>query len=267
MTTHEEFESLAALDAVGAATPDEAATLRSHVETCPSCASAQAELAEAATLLARDLAPVQPPADVRARVLAAVGQHVDEVDDDDDDNGVRPFFNRWWWSAAAMLFLALWGWRELAIRAQREHIVTAEAEAKSMSEENARLTERNEKLSAEIAAMAAAGTKTIALTGQTIAPSASARVFLEPEQRRAVVFFSDMPANASDRSYQLWIIRADQAKPQSAGTFDVTQNGKASVTVENLPVATEIKGLAVTLEAKGGVEQPTNTNFFVSGGV
>jgi len=35
--------------------------------------------------------------------------------------------------------------------------------------------------------------------------------------------------------------------------------------IENLPLATEIKGLAVTLEPKGGVEQPTNTNFFVAG--
>ena len=265
MTTHEEFESLAALDAAGAATAGEIAALRAHVDGCPSCAAVQAEFADAATLLARDLDPVQPPADVRSRVLAAVGQHVDEVAVDDDN--VRPFFNRWWWSAAAMLFLALWGWRELAVRAQREHIVTAEAEAKSLSEENARLNERNEKLSAEIAAISAAGTKTIALTGQPVAPSASARVFLEPEQRRAVVFFSDMPANAKDRSYQLWIIRADQPKPQSAGTFDVTQTGKASITIENLPVATEIKGLAVTLEPKGGVEQPTNTNFYVSGGV
>ena len=49
------------------------------------------------------------------------------------------------------------------------------------------------------------------------------------------------------------------------GFFDATQNGTATVTVENLPVATEIKALAVTLEPKGGAEQPTNSNFFVMG--
>jgi anti-sigma-K factor RskA len=264
MTTHEEFESLAALDAAGAATADEAAALRVHVEGCPACAKAQAELEEAVTLLARGLEPVQPPAEVRARVLASIGE---DMVDEEEDNVVRPFFGSRWWAAAAMLFLALWGWRELAIRAQREKVVTAEAEARNLSEENARLSERNEKLSAQIASIASAGTKTIALTGQAVAPAASARVFLEPEHRRAIVFFTDMPANATDRSYQLWIIRADQPKPQSAGTFDVTQSGKASITIDNLPVATEIKGLAVTLEPKGGVDQPTNTNFYVSGGV
>ena len=73
-----------------------------------------------------------------------------------------------------------------------------------------------------------------------------------------------MPPNSGDHSYQLWIIRADQPKPQSAGVFDASE-GHASLTVENLPVDTQIKALAVTLEPRGGVEQPTNTNFFVMG--
>jgi hypothetical protein len=45
----------------------------------------------------------------------------------------------------------------------------------------------------------------------------------------------------------------------------VTGSGNATITVENLPVATEIKALAVTLEPRGGVAQPTNANFFVMG--
>jgi anti-sigma-K factor RskA len=127
------------------------------------------------------------------------------------------------------------------------------------------LASRNEKLAAEMAALASRDTRTIALSGQQVSPSASAKVFLEPQQRRAVVFFYNLPANAADKSYQLWILRADQPKPQSAGVFDVTTNGAASISIENLPLATEIKGLAVTLEPKGGVAQPTNTNFFVAG--
>jgi cell division protein FtsB len=265
MTTHEEFESLAALDAIGAATPAEAQQLREHADGCADCARAQAELGDAATLLARGLDPVPPPPDVRARVLAAIGSRDDVVNDDEDaDIGGRGS-SRWWLSAAAVLFLALWGWRELHVRAQRERIVASEAEAKSLTDENARLTEKNEQLSAQLAALASPETRTIALTGQQLAPAASARVFLEPSHRRALVFFANMPANATDKSYQLWILRADQPKPQSAGTFDVTQNGKASLTIENLPVATEIKGLAVTIEPRGGVEQPTNTDFVVAG--
>jgi anti-sigma-K factor RskA len=116
-----------------------------------------------------------------------------------------------------------------------------------------------------MSAMASAGTRTIVLTGAQAAPAASARVFLDEKQQRAFVFFYDLPANANDKSYQLWILRADQPKPQSAGIFDATKDGTASVTVDNLPLATEIKGLAVTLEPKGGAEQPSNANFYVMG--
>jgi len=36
--------------------------------------------------------------------------------------------------------------------------------------------------------------------------------------------------------------------------------------VENLPTDVAIKAFAVTLEPRGGGEQPTNTNFIVMGG-
>jgi len=160
----------------------------------------------------------------------------------------------WWLATAATLFLALWGWRELGTRAQLHRL----------REENALLTQRGAKLSAEIAALAGAETRTIALAGQEIAPSAHAKVFLEPSRKRALVFFHNLPANPGDKSYQLWIIRADQPRPMSAGVFDVT-SGSASITIENLPLDTLIKALAVTLEPRGGVEQPTNTRFYVAG--
>ena len=142
---------------------------------------------------------------------------------------------------------------------------TQRADLARLEHENTQLILQKEKLAAEIAALASADTRTIALAGQEVAPAASAKVFLDPNRRRAIVFFHDLPANPGDKSYQLWIIRADQPKPMSAGVFDVSQSGTASIAIENLPMATEIKALAVTLEPKGGVEEPTNTNFYVVG--
>lgn len=248
--THEHFESIAALDAIGAATPDEAGALRAHVAGCFPCRRARDEYAEAALLLAMSLEPVLPPRAVREKIAAAI-------------EGKR--FNPWWLSVAATVFLALWGWREMGIRVAREHDSSQRAVIEQLQNENARLTQQSDKLSAEIAALASPGTRAIALAGQEVAPAASAKVFLEPHRRRAVVFFHDLPANPADKSYQLWIIRADQPRPMSAGVFDVTETGSASIAIENLPVETEIKGLAVTLEPRGGVEQPTNTRFYVAG--
>lgn len=259
---HAELQDIAALDAIGAATPEEANAFAEHAATCEECSRMRDEYAEAATLLARGLQPVPPPDDIRGRVVTAV-----DVDEDANVVDARGRFGgAWWLATAAALFLALWGWRELAVRMQRERMQSQDAEIHRLAVENQLLADRNDKLNAEMSALAAQDTRTIALTGQQMSPSASARVFLEPDKRRAVVFFYNLPRNAKDKSYQLWIIRSDQPKPQSAGVFDANTNGSATISVENLPVSTEIKALAVTLEPHGGVAQPTNTNFYVAGG-
>ena len=249
MSMHEEFESLAALDAVGAASAEERRQLEAHVASCDDCRRAREEMAEAATAFARDLDPVAPPAKVREATFRQIGNVVPIR----GSGG-----NRGWLSAAAVLVLVLWGWRELSMRSAERVIAARDAEIRT-------LQQQTDRLSAEIAALASRDTRVISLSGQQVSPSASARVFLEPSKRRAVVFFTNLPANPNDKSYQLWIIRADQPKPQSAGVFNVAGNGNATITVENLPVDTEIKAMAVTLEPRGGVEQPTNTNFYVMG--
>src|SRR4051794_28610741 len=195
MTTHAEFESIAALEAIGAATAEESASLRAHLEACPDCAYALDEYAEAATLLARQLEPVTPPGDMRSRI-------VEHTLDEDHAAGAGnvidagPRFN-WWLATAATLFLALWGWRELSIRAAKSYIRDQDATIQQLTDQNNLLATQREKLAAEMNALAGADTRTIALAGQT----ASAHVFLEPRARRAVVFFYNLPANASDKSY------------------------------------------------------------------
>lgn len=234
--THEETESIAALDALGVAGAGDAVVLALHVAACLPCRRARDEYRRASALLALSLDPVLPPREVRERLVERVR------------GAAASRRSSWRLAAAAALLLALLGWRELTVRAQRGQL----------QRENARLV-------SELAALGAADTRTIALAGQEMAPRASAKVFLQPDRRRAIVFFHDLPENQDDRSYQLWVIRADQPAPISAGVFDVTREGKASIAVENLPVATEIKALAVTLEPRGGVAQPTNSEFFVAG--
>ncbi len=264
--THEELEGIAALDAIGVATADEQEEFHSHADDCEYCRRAVDEYTEAATMMALNLVPVRPPKELRSRILAAV-ESGDDTANTTNTNVVtlrRMRIRPWWLATAATLFLALWGWREIGVRVLQERATSQNAEIARLSQENALLKSQHDKLASDLSAVSSPQTRVFSLAGQRGAPAATAKVFLSPEQRRAIVFFSNLPANPADRSYQLWIIRADQAKPQSAGVFDAT-NGNATVSVENLPVATQVKALAVTLEPKGGVEQPTNSNFIVMG--
>ena len=261
MMTHEELSSIVPLEALGAPTPEESRELAAHLPGCPECSRDLREYTEAATLLALGLEPVDPPPDARAKVLNATAGDADNVIEAEQRFRVRP----WWLATAATLFLALWGWRELSVRALHEKLVEQDAEIRRLNESNDRLGSRSEKLNSEMSEMASPQTRTIALAGQQVSPSASARVFLEPSRRRAVVFFYNMPANPGDKSYVLWIIRADQPKPQNAGVFDASPTGQATIAIENLPVDTPIKALAVTMEPRGGVDVPTNSTYYVMG--
>lgn len=265
MMTHEEFESLAALDAVGATTDEESRALATHLAECASCQRARDEYDDAAALMVDGIEPVPPPPHVRERLMSDVSGG-EAMENDDLLTSSKWRINPWWLATAATLFLALWGWREVSIRVAKEHIRSQQAEIEQLNEANAQLVQQKEKLLAQMSSLASADTQTLTLTGQQISPTASAKVFMVPAERKAIVFFANLPRNAKEKSYQLWIIRADDpSKPQSAGTFDATAAGNATLVIDDLPVATQIKGLAVTLEPHGGVAQPTNSDFYLKG--
>jgi hypothetical protein len=257
--SHDDYEALVALEVLGTATAEEETALRAHLEQCRACGRVRDEMAEAVTFLARDLDPATPPGETREQLMRTIAGS-DEVHESHR-------FTKWWLATAATFFLALWGWREIGIRVAHERNVHQQHEIERLAAEKRVLEQQKEKLSAEMAALASLETTTIALRGQEASPSASARVFLEPSRRRALVFFVNLPRNPPDKSYQLWIIPANAPKPVSAGVFDASPSGSASLSVENLPVATEIKALAVTLEPRGGVAQPTSSRFYVMGGI
>src|SRR5439155_16985351 len=69
--TCDEIEELAGALALGAALPEEVAAARTHLATCATGHPAVHELAATAALLAEAAEPVEPPARLRERILAA----------------------------------------------------------------------------------------------------------------------------------------------------------------------------------------------------
>jgi hypothetical protein len=169
----------------------------------------------------------------------------------------------WWLSAAAVFFLALFAWSELRLRMLRERLEEANARQHALAEDNIRMKSNSDQMRRELDKLTSGSTRVVALSGQTVAPTAKARVFMDEAQRSALVFFQDLPPNPNDKSYQLWVIRGDMPAPQAAGVFDVTGPGATKVLLKDLPVNTQIKAIAVTLEPKGGVEAPTGEKYLV----
>jgi anti-sigma-K factor RskA len=260
---HEEFEELSALAALGAASAEEISRLEQHLRDCSDCATMDAENQRAASLLPFGLEPVTPPEEARVAILETIRRR-----DEDKVVALNPARSTpvWWLATAATFLLALFLWSELRLRAVKERVAELETARLQLSEENSRVNQKAMTLESQLAAIAAQSTRSIQLSGQEAAPSASARVFLDSQQRRAFVFFEGLPPNSGDKSYQLWIIPGGAgAAPMGAGVFDVSPDGEGRVVLENLPLNTEMKALAVTLEPRGGVGAPTTTPVLVGG--
>jgi len=85
------------------------------------------------------------------------------------------------------------------------------------------------------------------------------KIFWDAEGRGTVLQVANLPGSPEDMEYELWIFR-DQ-KPESGGLFTVEEKRekKNFFRVQNLDLLDQksIKGIVVTLEPKGGSEQPT----------
>lgn len=258
---HEEFDALSALEAIGGATEDESRRLAEHCEDCDACRDAQEEYRESAAALALALEPVTPRRDARDTILRliqteAVAESIVAEVTEDAAEASRLRIPSWWFAAAAVFFLALFGWSELRVRALREELDLLETEKAAAAEQNLRLASEMQEAKERFDTVRSAS-QVFRLAGSAVTTKASASVFMDGPQRRAVVIFTNLEKNDATHSYQLWILRGDSEPPMSAGVFDVDSEGRAEVQLKDMPVDVPIAGLAVTLEPRGGLASPS----------
>ena len=223
------------------------ALLREH----PELHSMVAELRAAADTLPLALPEAEPDPALRGRVLAhAVGRAPQVA------AGTGPKFaqrlRRWQLGlgslAAAALIAAVLAWGQLAA-IQRE-LDSARAELNTTR--NVLETERAR--NAEVSAILANGHPIARLEG----PGGSGSVVAADDGRTVVT--AHLPALASGRVYQLWLIEGNNA-PVSAGTFTVDATGTGQIVLASANTGSTF---AVTDEPEGGSPGPT-TPVLVAG--
>ncbi len=265
---HERLQESAGLYVLDALEPAERAAFEAHLRSCEECAAEVRSLRSVAAALPAAAPLVDPPAALRARVMAAAtgrqsGSRVVAMTP-------RPpartsVFSAGWLSAAALLVVSLGlGGYSLSLR---QRIAGLEADLRDAvarldrSEQQVAVATRSvASAEARMAVLTAPDLRQVNLAGQTIAPRASGRAFLS---RASGLMFtaSDLPPLPAGRVYQLWIVTAQA--PVSAGLLEVDAGGRVAQrfdTPANLqaPVA-----IAVTDEPAGGVPAPTGEKYLV----
>lgn len=197
-----------------------------------------------AAALAKAVPQVDPPAELRARVLAAVG----------DTGTVRPPSPLHGFGEARQRRQTVGTLAWLALAASIVLAVVAGGYA-------LRLRDRVRSDESRIAVLAAPDVKRVDLAGQPAAPGAAAQAYWS--RSRGMVFTaSNLPALPAGRVYQLWVLTAQPA-PISAGLLKPDAAGRVNVVFETPADIPTPVAMAVTIEPDGGVPAPTGDKYLV----
>jgi anti-sigma-K factor RskA len=116
-----------------------------------------------------------------------------------------------------------------------------------------------------VAELTAPATRTVALAGTPELPQASARAFLDPQNRRLVLVVYDLPPPPAGRDYQLWVIVGGE--PVSAGVVDVARGAGSRHEAASLPAIDGPVTVAVTIEPVGGLPKPSGPIVMAGQGI
>ena len=234
MTDHELYESWVSAWVLGSAEPAEVAELEAHLQTCSTCRALAVRLGRVVEALPLAADDVRPPAALRARILSAAAAGRDRAEAVEPARIVplRPVAPR-----TRRLGLAV-RWPQAAVAAMAIAIIGLGAWDWSLSQQ-----------------LAAGSSKVYVMHGTGTMAVAQGDVTYYPRDGFALVDFSSMPALASGKVYELWLIPASGA-PVPAGVFQVGAAGSTTVVVHKSMEG--VKLVAVTVEnGPNGTTAPT----------
>ncbi len=229
-----------ALDAMEAA---DRASFEEHLLGCAPCRAELAELYEVVAVLPLSVELVEPPADLRSRITAAIEAEslarpaLELVAGDAPARRPRSRLTNGLalLSVAAALVIAALGVTDLRLQ-QR------------VDQQQADLTYQH-----DVSAAIASGAPVMRIHGTPVAPGASAALIQPANGKPAYIIVQGLPVTPAHKVYQLWLIRGEQ--PHSATTFTVSGTGTQIV---HLPSAvTGYAQTALTVEPSGGSPLPT----------
>ena len=252
MSAHEELKANAAGYVLGSLEPEERRAFESHLAGCAECSAEVASLRPVVGLLATAVPQVTPRAELRDRILSALGAGAGQganlkTRPDTDDHAIhdRKFSPALAWLPLAAAIVIAIGAAVYVARLQRQ-----------MGELQARFDQAQ----STTAVLAAPDLARIDLQGQPVAPDARARA-LWSRSRGLVFTASNLPPLPAGRTYQLWIVTAQ--RPVGAGLVRPRGDGAVREVLSTSPDLTQPVAIALTIEPEGGVPAPTGDKYLV----
>jgi anti-sigma factor RsiW len=284
--THEDFQDLLAVRALSALDPAEALALEAHLETCAACRQESGEWGNIVSSLTFAASPLEPPGQLRERILAQVRadrETSDHLAHERSDSAARNAPRRGWepiskatgdlsaaragmvWSsfrtvgalAASLLFIAF----IIGLFALWQQNRSRQTELARLSDELQRTTSQLNHQRSVVQLLTSPGAHMSRLAGTKAAPAAQGMLAYD-QNGHAMLMTRGLPAAPSGMAYQLWFIKDNQKLPGKMFVPDIAGNGMLE---DQLPdVARGGASFAVTLEPATGVAVPTGSIYLLS---
>ncbi|GAC1654537.1 MAG: anti-sigma factor [Candidatus Dormibacteraceae bacterium] len=245
MSDHPDLENDVAAYVLGAAVPEETESIRAHLEGCGSCRELAGRLQRAVDALPLATETIQPPARLKAKIMAAAAASPRSVVAPPTRARVlqlprvRP--NRWSEFASSFRYSS-----EVAVAALAVAVLGLGAWNVSLL--------RNQMPVGQPQVLRTT------VTGQGQMIGSQAKVIDLRDQGVALVSFSHMPSVGTDKVYELWLINS-AGNPEPGGVFRPDVDGsKILVLAKNLK---GYRAIAVTIEqGPDGTQAPTQPSTF-----
>ncbi len=211
--THIELRGLVPAYALDALSPEEAREVEAHLPTCEECRRELLMMREVASSLAAGVPRVDPPDELRAKILQAIGPRDRAVTFPPDRAVTIPrrrvltFPPAW-----SAIFPRGWPLRVTALAAALAVVLAGIALSL-----NQRLAALNERLIAQervLALLANADSRTATLSGSV---QANVRFIYHYATKQGALVVTDLQDPGAEMVYQLWLIAGQE--PESAGVF------------------------------------------------
>ena len=262
----ERMEEQASLHVLGALTPEEAVKFKAQMHADPELQAYVARLSVATGALAGSAPAAEPPPQLRAKILAQVGEKQKMVTL--PERPARPFL--WWgWSVGfgiAVVLVVL----NVQVQPLREKVAVQARQITDLNQLVLTLQAATNNLQQTVLALQ----ETNRLAGLRIAmlssllsdsPKAVAVSLWDDAKQSGVFVVQNLKPLPADRDYQLWVMD-NGTTPVDAGIFRVDENGSVRVEFKTKSLIKVAGKFAVTEEARGGVVSPTLKNMVLLGG-
>lgn len=266
----ERMQEKASLHVLGALTPAEAYEFKQAMQSDPELKQFVSELTPITGALAGALPAVEPPPQLRAKILAGVGEKQKIISLPERKVGLFAWLP---WAFAVVLGVICLGLfaqdsrlrgtvyaQTIMIRNLNHELdqlaLTLQSATNNLQQTVLALQETNRLANLRIAVLNS-------LVAD--APTAVAVTLWDESKQQGVFVVQNLKPLSADKDYQLWVLD-NGTTPVDAGVFHVDENGSVRITFKAKSPIKVAGKFAVTKEAKGGVASPTLKDMVLAGG-